>query len=188
MIGYLKGKVIWQDKQSIILSVNNVGYKVYTKIDSNKQDSELELFIYTNVSQDAIRLFGFSSQKQLNIFQSLIEVSGVGPKLAQQILNFMGEENFVIAINNQDASLFSAVPKVGPKLATKIIIELKDKISWENATDLTRNNPELDNIVMALERLGYKKGEFLAYIGKIPSQIDNESEKLKWLLNQLKKS
>ncbi len=187
MIGYLKGKILDISKDSVIVEVQGVGYKVYTKTSLINEDEEKELYIYTSVNQDAIRLFGFSSREELAIFEQLIEVSGVGPRLGQQILSFMGIDSFKDAIDKNDSSLFSAVPKVGPKLATKIIVELKDKVSWQNVSNLMIKDDSTSTMISAMEQLGYKKAEFISLISKIPSE-KSESEKIKWLLSEMQKN
>jgi len=187
MIGYLKGIIIKQSNDSVILNVNNVGYKVYTNPAKVSINQEIEFFIFTSVTQDDFRLFGFSSQEELKVFESLIEVSGVGPKLGQQIISFMGMESFAKAVNSQETTMFSAVPKVGPKLASKIIIELKDKVSWQNAGGLIAQNPQMENLIDTLEQLGYKKSEFIQLIIKIPQELTTESEKIRWMLSTLGK-
>lgn len=187
MIGYLKGRIISKKNDTIILDVNGVGYKVYTSTVMITEGSEIELYIYTSVSQDAIRLFGFYSEEELKIFESLIAVSGIGPKLGQQIICFLGIDNFSKAINNQDATIFNAVPKVGPKLAAKIIVELKDKISWQGIGDLISQNPQTEAIILALEQLGYKKAEFFDLLSEIPADKKTEGEKLRWILTKLAK-
>lgn len=185
MIGYLKGKVIFAQKDWIILNTGNVGYKVFASVASLDPLVEVDLYIHTAISQDMTRLFGFASPEELRIFETLLDVQGVGPKLAQQIVILLGTSSIAEAINSANAAAFSSVPKVGPKLATKIIVELKDKVKWTDAGAVLANESVFVTIISALEQLGYKKNEFAHLLPEIPTDKQSDSEKIRWILSRL---
>src|SRR3990167_8490793 len=131
MIGYLNGNVIVRDDPSLIVDVNGVGYRVLASSDvlaSARVGSTLKVFTYTHVREDILELYGFLKYSDLKLFESLIGVSGVGPKTAIGIFAIGSSEQILQAITDADTSFFSRVPRLGSKNAQKIIIELRGKV------------------------------------------------------------
>jgi Holliday junction DNA helicase RuvA len=163
MIGSLNGTVVIRDDPFIILNVNGVGYKIHAASEVlarvTKPDFELQVFIYTHVREDLMELYGFLDYSDLKLFESLINVSGVGPRTAIGIFSIGSTDQIKQAIMEADASFFSQVPRLGTKNAQKIIIELKNKIG---GGDLDLSDGSLNNkneLSSALKAFGFSKDE-----------------------------
>ena len=147
---------------SVLLDVNGVGYFVHISISTFDKLPELgataELFTYLNVREDALNLFGFNNAEEKAIFELLISISGVGPKLALGILSGIQANDLVQAIQNQDVPRIVSIPGIGKKTAERLIIELKDKIgsvvSVSSSGNYTPYGTKGDAIA-ALVNLGY---------------------------------
>src|SRR3990167_9251125 len=140
MIGSLNGKVDLLQRPNAIIDVNGVGYKVLVADSVYKKltvGDKLKIFTYTYVREDALELFGFLEVEDLKLFESLITVSGIGPKTALNIFSFGGRKDIIEAIIKGDVSFFTSVPRLGTKNAQKIIIELKGKMGSSQDLDLS---------------------------------------------------
>lgn len=186
MIGYLKGKIIKKAPRNIIIDVGNLGYIVnITENLSNKiaENDSIEVFAYTHVREDALEIFGFESHDELEFFKQLISISGVGPKSAQEILS-LPIDQLKNAIINEDSSFICSVPRIGKKIADRIILELKNKIV---ITDLDRTHrnftAQIENdIYDALEKLGYNKKQIDKVLINLPEEIKQPEEIIKFFL------
>lgn len=129
MIARLKGIIIEKTADSVIVDVNGVGYHVFVSQRGLKelQNGETTFFIYTHVREDQITLFGFLSQEEKSIFERLLSVSGIGPKLALSILSGMPPNAIVQAVIKEDLARLHAIPGIGKKTAERIVVDLKDK-------------------------------------------------------------
>ncbi len=162
MIGYLKGEIKYTYTDSILILVNNVGYKVYVpKLFS--VGTQIELFIHTHVREDALDLYGFSDPSDLQMFEWLLSVSGIGPKTALLTL-VQGSAKIAKAIATADVGFFTQIPRLGKKNAQKIIIELKNKIGGIADLNLTSDEPTQE-VVLALQSMGYTQTEAQKAIG-----------------------
>ncbi|MFP3911023.1 MAG: Holliday junction branch migration protein RuvA [Desulfobacteraceae bacterium] len=130
MIAYLTGSLLKKDPQSVIVDVGGVGYQVFIPISTfyalPEENEGVRLKIYTHVRDDALVLFGFQTTLEKDLFGMLISVSGIGPKLAVNILSGMGPQELLHAIAQGDAGRLRAIPGVGKKTADRIALELKD--------------------------------------------------------------
>ncbi|MCA9386402.1 Holliday junction branch migration protein RuvA [Candidatus Dojkabacteria bacterium] len=194
MIGFLSGKIktIFDDGSLIILS-NGVGWKVNAvNTGAIKEDQEIELFIHTNVREDDISLWGFTSQEELSLFKKLLSISGVGAKTALNIITSKGYNEVVSSIYNGDAKGLK-VSSVGAKTAEKIIIELRDKVPAPTDATLlgqtgTFDNSKVENVKEALKNLGYKERDIVSNLTKLDNLfISDASEQdiIKKLLSTL---
>lgn len=132
MIGFLSGKLISSKPTKILLDVNGVGYNVYISINTFEEISNKEivsLYIHTHVKEDSITLYGFHNESEKEMFELLISISGIGPKLALGVLSGIQTEDLKEAILNGDASRIVAIPGIGKKTADRLILELKSKVS-----------------------------------------------------------
>ena len=177
MIGKLQGIVDYQGEDFIILMVNGVGYKIFvpTSFSVPSPQSPVPVWIETVVREDSIRLFGFVSLAQQELFNSLTTVSGVGPKVALAILSTLKPEVLMSAIAAGDIKTISSAPGVGKKVAEKIIVELKGKVGigdW----GLGAKNPQSPvpspasayaDLLSALETLGYKRADTVELAQKL---------------------
>ena len=159
MIGFIKGNLISAKPTQLLVDVNGVGYlcnisiNTFEKISNQKSVS---LFIHTHVKEDSITLFGFYTESEKIMFELLISVSGVGPKIALSILSGIQTDDLKNAIICADSSRISAVPGIGRKTAERLILELKNKVDQvkeEGGTELPFSMK--NEAVMALSTLGY---------------------------------
>ena len=159
MIGFLTGKIISSKPTRILLDVNGVGYAVNISINTfeNIADKEtVSLFIYTSVREDSITLYGFYSEAEKQMFELLISVTGIGPKLAQSILSGIQTDDLKDAIQRGDISRIIAVPGIGRKTGERLVLELKNKvdmISEEGKKEIPFSIKK--EAVAALTTLGY---------------------------------
>lgn len=163
MIGYLTGKIISKKPTKILLDVNGVGYSVNISITTFEKLPDLNestsLFIYTSVKEDAIDLYGFSIPAEKEMFELLISVSGIGPKLAQSLLSGIQVDELKYAIDEGNLSRIIAVPGIGRKTAERLLVELRDKMDklsekFEPAEAGAPSSVRSDAIA-ALVNLGY---------------------------------
>ncbi|HEV7667321.1 MAG TPA: Holliday junction branch migration protein RuvA [Thermoanaerobaculia bacterium] len=164
MIGYLRGALLTVSPERVLLDVQGVGYEVavplstFYEIEKRGGDTPVGLFIHTHLREDGIALFGFWTEREKRIFERLIGVSGVGPKLARVILSGMPPDEFLTALAGGDLGRLSTIPGIGKKTAERLILELKDKMK-ELAAELppsTKASTSDPDVVSALVNLGYK--------------------------------
>lgn len=159
MIGYLKGTIIHSDLKSVVLDVNGVGYKIFTgagMIDGQKS-KPAEFWTYLAVRENALDLYGFKTKEELDFFELLLTVSGIGPKSAMTILSVASVKTIKQAISTNDSSRLVKVSGVGKKNAEKIVLELQDKIG-DYTHDGSADSGDEDAIE-ALKSLGYSEKE-----------------------------
>lgn len=166
MFYYLKGNPVLKQDSFLVLDIGGVGFKVYsshTTLSSISLNHETTLYTYTYVREDALDIFGFSSTEELAFFEKLLTISGVGPRLALAILSTFSPQEIMIAILSNDAKKLSKAPGVGQKLAQRMILELKDKISDEEVlsgvSPVATMKAENTEAVNALMVLGYGEAE-----------------------------
>ncbi|MBT3182334.1 MAG: Holliday junction branch migration protein RuvA [Deltaproteobacteria bacterium] len=165
MISRLTGTLTNKLPDHCIIDVGGVGYCVHTSLTTFGMlpdvNNEISLNIHTYVREDNLQLFGFSTSDEKFIFQRLISISGVGPKMAMSILSGLPAEVLVQAIGNSDHDRLSTIPGVGKKTAYRIVLELKDRIA-KDLTSIGRTLPSAVNdihedAISALINLGYKR-------------------------------
>lgn len=168
MIGKLQGLVDYIGDGFVILMVSGVGYKVFTPEYLSPKET-VTLWIETVVREDSIRLFGFSSISGQNLFNQLTGVSGVGPKVAMAIMGTIKTDTLMSAIATGDAKTIATAPGVGKKMAEKIILELKGKVSGASfdITDGAAGGGALPDLLAALEALGYRRLDIIEMAQKL---------------------
>jgi Holliday junction DNA helicase RuvA len=154
MIAHLRGKLIFKHPGQAIVEAGGVGYDVTISVPTftalPSVGAEAALHIHTHVSDDQIALFGFLDREEKRLFERLITVSGVGPKLAIKMLSGLSAERTVQAIRGQDHAQLTHIPGVGKKLAERLVVELKDKLD-----DL--QGAAAEDVLSALVNLGYQR-------------------------------
>ncbi|PIR54886.1 Holliday junction branch migration protein RuvA [Candidatus Peregrinibacteria bacterium CG10_big_fil_rev_8_21_14_0_10_36_19] len=183
MIAYLKGKIIKKTPRGAIIQTGDIGYMVFLtqNLLGNLTDSA-ELFIHHQVKEDASDLYGFQNYEQLEFFNQLINISGIGPRLALDILN-APEEQIKSAIINGDDAFICKIPGIGKKTAQRIIIELKDKLEVTNLDREYQGIKDINNeAIEALTKLGYQRKEILNTLKDIPSEITKTEEIITYFL------
>lgn len=185
MIAQLSGKLVHKCFEYLIINVGGVGYQVqiplstFYKVPQN--DSEITLHIYTHVREDALQLFGFLTPEEKEIFQLLVKVSGVGPRLARNILSGIPVEELTEALSTGDQGRLDAIPGVGRKTAERLILELKDKMPEVSLDEGLKPEGKadylqvMDDVISALENLGYRKGEAKETLDRISEDIKKDS-------------
>jgi Holliday junction DNA helicase RuvA len=133
MIAYLSGTLFSKNPQSVVVDINGVGYQIFIPLSTfyrlPDETDKVSLHVYTHVREDTLQLFGFQTEMEKQIFLLLISVSGIGPRVALNILSGMGFEELLSAIVKEDSDGISSIPGVGKKTSQRIILELKDKAS-----------------------------------------------------------
>lgn len=182
MISYLKGTLLRKRDQQVILETSGVGYLVHINASSlerlPEEGKEIEFFIYTAVRDDAIVLYGFEREQELQFFQKLIQVSGVGAKTALAILNHPIDET-MNAILTENEAFLSSIPGIGKKLAARIILELKGKLDLDLPSVLsskTGKNHAFEEAVSALLNLGYQRPKILQFIREQGQDVKSAEE------------
>ena len=163
MIAYIKGKIISKDSNSVIIENNGIGYEVNIPLSTfynlPENQEEVSLYIYSCIKDDTISLFGFYSLIEKRIFLMLISVSGIGPRLALNILSGIGTEDLLNAIGDEDIDRLCKIPGVGRKIAKRLVLELKEKTdSFILDTEIKKEKKEdeiLKDAISALVNLGY---------------------------------
>ncbi len=163
MIAHLRGKLIDKQPGQAIVEAGGVGYDVAISVPTFTAlpgvGAEASLHIYTQVTDDAISLFGFIAREEKRLFERLITVSGVGPKLAIKMLSGLEPERAVQAIRAQDHAQLTRIPGVGKKLAERLVVELKDKLDDFAVAPVHAGvkGAAVDDVLSALVNLGYQR-------------------------------
>ena len=157
MIAHLRGKLIEKAPSRLVVEANGVGYEVFVPLSTftvmPNEGVEVSLDIHTHVREDTMALYGFSSKTERSVFERLIGVSGIGPRLAVTILSGGSVEALVGAIRKGDLPRLTAIPGVGKKTAERIVVELRDKLV-DFADGPAKSTVETD-VLSAMENLGY---------------------------------
>jgi len=163
MIAHLRGKLISKQPGQAIVEAAGVGYDVAISVPTftalPSLGAEASLHIHTQVSEDQIALFGFLELEEKRLFERLITVSGVGPKLAIKMLSGLSSDRTVQAIRGQDHAQLTRIPGVGKKLAERLVVELKDKLDDFAVAPVqsTARGPAAEDVLSALVNLGYQR-------------------------------
>jgi len=181
MIGYIKGKIVHRGSNFLIVATDGVGYRVYVGAEVLHKKS-VELFVYHYIREGVSELFGFEDAGDLEIFELLLGVSGVGPRVALSLVSQLNREKILAAIQKGDPALFKTVSGVGNKVAAKIIVELKSKIADGDLSGVLTGE---DETVEALVALGYRRGEIIPYLRDLPDELETTSEKIKYVLKNV---
>ena len=165
MIGQLRGHILEKQPNRIVVDVAGVGYDVSVPLSTfyglGEPGSEIALRIHTHVREDALALYGFATKIEQELFERLISVSGIGPKLALAVLSGIEPPELVRAIERADLARLTAIPGVGKKTSERIVLELKDRLPRVPAVEPTGTVPEApalkDDVLSALINLGYHR-------------------------------
>ncbi len=177
MIAGLQGKVESLGNDCAIINVNGIGFQVYMPTSAlsslGKVGDEVSIHTHLHLREDNVTLYGFTSADELRLFQTLLGVSGLGPKLALAMLSAMSTDKLVMAIAGGSADLLTAVPGVGKKVANRVILELKDKIGvgWITAPGVQVAEENAD-VLSALISLGYSVTEAARAVAALPPDPD----------------
>lgn len=190
MIGYLKGKILSAARNPLVILTGDVGYLVHVLpriFPKMIPDSHQELYIFTSVKDDAIDLFGFESEAELDLFNLLLGVSGIGPKTALLVVD-RGVDPVKKAIIESDVEFFQTIPRLGKKNAQKVIIELKSKIGSTKDLDLSENGSnETKELLDVLLSMGFARNEAIQAIKHLDGSETTTEAKLRKSLKYIGK-
>ena len=188
MIQYIRGELAALEEDRIIVDVGGIGYGIFMSVQSMSSlppvGSEVRIYTYLNVKEDAMQLFGFLTRDDLSVFKLLIGVNGIGPA----VLSVLSPDDLRFAVLSNDVKAISAAPGIGKKTAEKVILELKDKLSLEDALDHAvsgqSDNHSVQNgggevqseAVQALVALGYGSTEALKAVKQVEISEDTDVE------------
>ena len=167
MIAHLRGQILSKSPNTIVLDCNGVGYELAISVTTYTEiadiGAEARLHVHTHVREDALLLFGFANLTEKRLFEKLLTISGIGPKLAITVLSGISAERLVGAIRGGDHATLTKIPGIGKKTAERVVLELKDKLddlSGFSTTHITAT-PSLgataDDVLSALVNLGYPR-------------------------------
>jgi Holliday junction DNA helicase RuvA len=167
LIAFLRGSILEKHPNRIVVDVNGVGYEAFVPLSTfyglGEVGSAIAVRIHTHVREDALVLYGFATLLEQELFERLISVSGIGPKVALAVLSGIEPQEFIRAIERGDLARLTAIPGVGKKTSERIVLELKDrlprgKVAATAAGDAAPEAPALrDDVVSALVNLGYHR-------------------------------
>jgi len=188
MIATLHGNVEAVMTDALVVNVGGVGFQVYVPASTISSHGRIgktvKLFTYLYVREDTLSLYGFSTSDELRFFQLVTGVSGIGPRLALSMLSTMSVEQLTMAIATGNADLLNSIPGVGKKIASRLILELKDKVGTglvvgEFPVPITENN----DVIAALVSLGYSTAEASRAVASLPADNDlNLEDRIKLAL------
>jgi Holliday junction DNA helicase RuvA len=162
MIAHLRGRILEKNPSRVILEAAGVGYEVAISVSSFSElpaeGSDVSLYIYTHVREDALALYGFLRRDEKQLFERLISVSGIGPKLAITVLSGIAAETLVAALRGNDLAALTRIPGVGKKTAERMVLELRDKLDGLAAQPVAPSASRMEeDVVSALVNLGYQR-------------------------------
>lgn len=196
MIAYLKGTLEVKQEEYIVIDVSGVGYKVYMSKSAieklPKIENKIKIYTFLKVREDDVSIYGFNNNEELTMFELLISVGGIGAKSAINILSNISPSKFALAIITNDINTLKKLQGIGPKTAQRIVLELKDKIKTEDAMQISSkeinsdefvNEEDFEELIQALQVLGYRRTEIKQILPKIKEEtIENKiKEALQYL-------
>lgn len=193
MYAFFYGKVDSIYKDRIIIDVNNIGYEINmpeSDILSLNIGDNIKIYTYLNVREDDMRLFGFKTNESLEFFKKLITVSGVGPRVALGIISNVDIESLGVAIATENVAALKSVPGIGPKMAQKIIFELKDKVLKDKTEKISvtlkqNNSKNIEEAITALEVLGYNQRQIKEVISRLDLSDDSVENIIRKVLKEM---
>lgn len=193
MIRLARGTVVARGKDYVVVDigaqVGGIGLKIFAPeptLMRHTDGAPITLHTYLQVREDALTLFGFESEDELSMFELLLTVNGVGPKVAMSMLSMLAPDALRLALANQEPALLSRVPGVGKRTAEKIVLELKDKVKSPAAglVGLARMADTDVEVVEALIALGYSVVEAQRAVQNLPREVTSIEERLRLALSR----
>jgi Holliday junction DNA helicase RuvA len=167
VIAFLRGRILEKQPNKVIVDVQGVGYEVLVPLSTfyvvSDPGADVSLRIYTHVREEALQLYGFATEIERQLFEKLIAVSGIGPKLAVALLSGMDARDFLAAVQRGDVARLTGIPGIGKKTAERIVLELKDRVAQltvPSATGASAESPAdrlREDVLSALQNLGYHR-------------------------------
>jgi len=178
MIASLKGKLLYKKPDNVVVDVSGVGYSLNVTLNTlanfPDEGNEIFLHVYTHVREDALQLYGFTSEDEKKIFITLLGITGIGPKMALNILSGISHNELLKAIESEDVACLCRIPGLGKKTAHRLILELKGKLPLK----LETVDRVFEDTLSALVNLGYKKSIAKESLEKVYKKSSNNIEVL----------
>ena len=186
MYYYIKGRIVHKDENGLAIDANGVAYFMNTTLTSLSRAGEIgaetTMYTYLHIREDIMELYGFATQEEKRMFLMLLSVSGVGPKAALSILSVLSPENFALAVVTDDVKSITKAAGVGPKLAKRLILELRDKLKNEDLIQNAGGGVETEDVitdnraeaVSALVALGYSAADARNAVRKVDANLSVE--------------
>ncbi|MDD3711219.1 MAG: Holliday junction branch migration protein RuvA [Patescibacteria group bacterium] len=192
MISYLKGIISYKLKNTIIVEVNNIGYSVFVSenfFNELKVGQELQLFTHQYVREEALDLYGFKTLEELEFFELLISISGIGPKSALSVLAIAKLSDIKESIVRGDSHLLTKVSGIGKKIAERVVLELKDKLfKMGGDYDLSSGGGFSADEIDALMVLGYSLPEAREALNQVDKDVVDSGQRIREALKKLSKN
>jgi Holliday junction DNA helicase RuvA len=190
MIAQLEGEIMHADTRSIVMNVHGVGYKVWIGSENLQKKAKVShntvrIWTYLSVRENALDLYGFANAEELETFELLITISGIGPKTAAGILNVVSIETIRGAVASNDPSYLTKVSGIGRKNAEKIVRELSDKMGILESDMPAESMRHESDVIEALKSLGYAEREAREALKKVPADSGSAGERVKKALKIL---
>lgn len=189
MLAKIKGKIEYIKNNYAVVGVGGLGYKVFSTpyiLGKIAGKEEVEFFLHTHVREDVLALYGFLAIEELDMFELLISISGIGPKAGLGILSIASPKTIKTAILNEDSTILTKVSGIGKKTAERVILELKNKVADISVGDKEEAVVDSDAIE-ALTGMGYSVTEARDILKTAPKDIKDVGERIKWALRNLGK-
>ena len=182
MIAHLTGTLLEKQLQRLIVDVGGVGYDVVVPLSTvytiGDPGSRVTLRIHTHVREDALQLFGFATALEQSLFERLISVSGIGPKVALSVLSGIEPAELIRSIRTSDLARLTRIPGVGKKTAERLVVELKDRLPGGDVVETVPSKPGddvRDDLLSALTNLGYQRASIEKTVDKVLASAEDRS-------------
>ncbi len=189
MIATLHGKLQTRDEDSIVLNVGGVGFGVRvssrTMANLDAVGTDVQLFTHLRVREDELTLYGFANREELQLFEVLLTVSGIGPKVALAVLSAAPVDTLRLAIAQGNLDVLTAIPGIGKKTAQRLVLELKGRIDVSGLGEVAELTPEDQDVMNALINLGYSAAEAARAARAVPSGSKTLEDRLRYALQNL---
>lgn len=179
MIAFLKGTLIRKLPNQVVIDTGGVGYCAAVPLSTffklGEIGSEVEILVHTHMTDNALSLFGFATSSEKEIFLKLIGISGIGPKLAMNILSGIEPAELEDAVRRTDVARISLIPGIGKKTALRVAMELQDKIEKKEKVLAAKGSQEKEDLVSALANLGFRRKEIEPIVDKVMAAVPEEA-------------
>ncbi len=178
MYAYISGTVVLVKNDSIVLDNQGIGYEIFTPNSFRyEENTDVKIFTYLNIREDAQELFGFETYEHLEFFKKIITVKGVGPKTGLNILSKASIDDIVVAIENSDIKFLRTLPGIGPKMASQMVLDLQGKLVVNE--EVTKDSQAIKDVLETLKTYGFKQAEINRIKGALAKlETDNVEELL----------
>ncbi len=191
MIYYIQGKIVYKSPARVVIENNGIGYSLNISIETSRvlgeEGEETTLFTFLQVKEEEVLLYGFATEEERQMFQILLSVPGIGPKVALRILSGMNISELYNAIVAEDITFFTGIPGVGRKIGERLIVELKqrvEKLPVLPEQQKVDNREIFSSAVEALIVLGYKRKEAASVVNRIIKENSNVAISIEDIIKQ----